>query len=273
MTVMACWRWKSFGFLMSVGLLLATPSNAHACGVCVFGLFGWYVPGAGAIAPIAFCWFVASAVLLSSWAEKGPGIPGISGTLATVFLALLSTAFLGPLIPFALGVPALLTWVLALCRLGPGRSWPGRLRAVVTAAGAFALVLAIAFVLRDVRWRLQATEADYILRWEAAGISREHLKLLRQGEPGSIVEYRKLLLRARWAYNISDVADRISVIGEPDVDVPLLIRALERPESAGHARERIVLAIENFSDISLPATATASEWQRAWEDGRRIGHE
>jgi hypothetical protein len=114
---------------------------------------------------------------------------------------------------------------------------------------------------------------DKIMAWQDSSLGRMLLAQLEKNEPESLDQYRKLMREAK-GYILWLTAERLLAIGDPEIDVPILIEALGSERSHGGItaysieRETIEKALCELTGLNLPEMTSPEEWERQWERRR-----
>lgn len=261
-------RARAIGLILPFSLLLLSPARAHACGICAWGIVAWFIPAVVEISAGAVIWFIGMAIVFWRAGREHVGIPSPTGCIVLVFVALvLSVVFLGPMTLLPFTIPCSIVFLRSL-RVSWSFSWDPALRTSARAWGGIgAVALSVMLINGYVRtdgW----SEGDYIVRWSGTGMARGKLKSLRDKEPASLDDYRKVLLRAR-RYDVAYAAERIGAIGTPAIVVPLLIEALERGEP--ETSEKIVDALLQLTKLDIPRGSSPAEWRARWAAAGQSG--
>jgi hypothetical protein len=171
-------------------------------------------------------WFFATALLAEVFKVRLPVFPRflwVLGILAGLYI--FSGISLG-VMPFVLLIPwAVIPFILSLfMRRPPFDNRTLRVLLWITGCVALAAILVLAFWSH--RIRTTRTRAEFIVQWPHTPPAREFMIELKKEEPESLNQYRYILEHGD-SLLASDMAEKIAVIGDPDVDIPLLKKRLE----------------------------------------------
>jgi hypothetical protein len=114
----------------------------------------------------------------------------------------------------------------------------------VRSLGVLVSLVILGSVAYGIHARNTRTPADFICRWKETGPTHgEFLKLVRK-EPASLADYREILRRGSSAYIDAEVAKRVALIGDPEIDLPLLKEARGRLETKNGSSSSYVETID-----------------------------
>lgn len=252
--------------------VLALPAAAAACSLCSTAVIEQVVPPAIPWAVIGPLWYFTLAVVGAAFGRRIPFVEGVGMTLAIYFLGgLFAAAYAGAVIPALLVLPALAGTVLALLpprnrAVGAVGRRSGAQKSAIAIVGAIGLA---ATVITGAEWtnRQRArSDVDILLRWDGTGIQLSMENRLRRLGSASIPQWREVLARSNGSGVLSAV-EELAKHGDPSIDVPLLIDALER---TGNSGQWPVSSLEKWlaeiSGIAAPAGTGATEWRRLWAE-------
>jgi hypothetical protein len=231
-------------------ITLALFGAAHptlACGVCTASIVDSFAPPVQWWIILAFTWFLAHGMIRTFAKAPLPAQPGLLGSIGLALAAaIVAAAIAGPLVVPFLMIPPLVAIVLAF----RSKPFPGRLAVRIVGGLHVAAFLAglvmMAYILRT------RTEGEFIVQWEGAAMGESRLHQLRKEEPRSLPTYRYLVEHGGPRV-VAKAAARIGVVGSPEVDVPILERALRRSSNEPRTAESITAALAALK----PAAAVA----------------
>ncbi|HEX3531998.1 MAG TPA: hypothetical protein VH988_33485 [Thermoanaerobaculia bacterium] len=142
----------------------------------------------------------------------------------------------GPLVVPFLMTPPLVATLLAF----GSKPFPGRL-AVRIVGGLHVVALAAGLVMM-VHILKTRTDGEFIVQWEGAAMGQSRLHHLQKEEPRSLPTYRYLVEHAS-PRAVAQAAGRIALLGSPEVDGPLLEKALRRSAGEPEAAESLTAAL------------------------------
>jgi hypothetical protein len=186
---------------------------------------------------LAFTWFLAHGVIRTFAKAPLPAQPGLLGSIGLALAAaVVASAIAGPLVVPFLMIPPLVATVLAF----GSNPFPGRL-AVRIVGGLHVAALLAGLVMMTYILRTR-TEGEFIVQWEGTAMGDSRLHQLRKEEPRSLPTYRYLVEHGG-SRVVAKAAERIAVVGSPEVDVPILEKALRRSSNKPRAAESITAAL------------------------------
>jgi|SRR6185295_11517789 len=218
-------------------LLFGAAHPALACGVCTASIVDSFAPPVQWWILLAFTWFLTHGAIRTLTQAPLPAQPGVLGSIGlSLAAAVMASVIAGPLVVPFLMIPPLVATVLAF----GSNPFPGR-RAVRIASGLHVAALLIGLVMSAYILRTR-TEGEFIVQWEGAAMGDSRLRQLQKQEPRSLPTYRYLLEHGG-SRLIAKAAERIAVVGSPEVDVPILERALRRFSNEPRATESLNAAL------------------------------
>ncbi len=231
-------------------VFFATP--AFACGACNYAKIEALMPSIRFWSLLAIAWFVANGVVRSA---TGVALPLQPRALGAIVLACVAVLFNG-----VTGLPnAVLLLLIPLWSLGRSlrRGSDPDLR-VVRIIGGIAVVACAALALQSGRELSRTrTKAETIALLSSTAAGRHEFARLRHDEPASLDTYRDLL-RLGDSTTAIKAAERIAIIGDPDVDLPLLEQARMRFGADDPTAEQIALAIQQLRARNVSASSPTS---------------
>lgn len=266
-----------FGFLLAfISGLIFSPSASWGCGICMWALSTQHLPAIIPWAILSVAWFIALSVLANRHGRRLLLVPhpGIAVVFVVVACAL-ELAFTGPLITILLLVPCGLNTLSSFSRsISP--SWSSSLRTGVRWTGVVAVGGMTFFGFHSSNAAKEMDIADRIMAWQGTVLERTLLRELQEKEPESLGQYRKLMREGSGSI-LWLTSKRVAEVGEPEIDVPILIEALDSERSAsefknefnssdyGMEREFIEKALCQLTGLSLQQKTSAEEWEKEWD--------
>jgi len=255
-----------------IALALLAPAAATACGACTTALAEQAFPPVLPWSIIGPLWFLALSASQAATRCDVPRVPGlIKATALSVAIALLGGATLGAAAPMLLIVPSALGSIAVLRRrsqsaeLEPkSRSHRRAVAILCLAACLFLLATGVASTVRQSR----RADVDIILRWDGTGPMRRYEDRLSKRGAEAVSDWRELLARSE---NLAATvaAENLAALGDPVVDVPLMIDAVERlrakPDTNWYA-EQVEESLAKLSAIEAPNETSVDEWRRLWNE-------
>jgi len=267
-----------------VALLLISSFPASACTICSDAMVWKIFPPILIWAWIGVAWFLALAVLSAIGKERIPYLPRIRISIILVVL--------GSLVPFAFGLTIVLPFLgFALLSfiwiLRKRRDYSPSFAIMTYTISLFSLAVMAITGIYEIISPTPRMPLNVILRWDGTVPSRVALDELKNEEPESAAVYREILKCAlmpgdipstRWAWpygvrkpnlsTVARVATRLSAIGDPAIDVPLLIETLQAARSVPENifAEEIEEVLGTMTRISLSTGTSTEEWKVAWRE-------
>lgn len=251
--------------LLCVALLLSIPTIAYACNACVVAQLCYGTPGSLLVALVSTAWFFLNITLLAKMKYRPPLTPSfLIGTLV-VGLLTFSAVFSAWLFFLFLSIPCVIAWIWAFTPAT--KSYPRKTLFALRIIGLLALlILMVGIPIARHQARLKS-RIDYILEKSGTVLLARLFGELRAEEPRSLVDYRRILHEGD-DFVANRAARRLAVVGDPTIDVPLLIDALERfSEDQPYPRltYQIRKALSKLSGLALPNDATPDLWRSQWQ--------
>lgn len=250
------------------GIVCAIPLESHACVICLHKNLWNLFPPIEHWSLIGVVWFLVYSLMTSMWNQKNSGIPSIIGGIILLFAAVIAwAAFLSyiALVPFLF--VSIGAWLKSWT--SDAKSEDSSFYSIARIVGTIAAILLVTTAVSDYRQYSKMTPADFVIK-DRTSDARSLISKLKKEEPASIGEYRKIISQA--GYQTSGyilVANRLSIIGEPQSDMPLLLDALARMEQAGAAsyyRNDIQKPLQTLSGLAPPEKTSSAEWRKVWND-------
>lgn len=213
--------------LTLLALVFFTQTEANACGKCVNAIVDRIFPPVYFWSLIIVVAFFSASILASTSKVKLPGIPGILKTLALIaFCSIMGIAFFGPFLILPLAIPPTLAFFRSFLSSGVeayGKKTCFKLQIL----GLVTILAIISAAYQGFRISENRTDAQYIVQWHGTGTAMAMLKQLQQLEPASLTDYRYILQHARGIV-LRNAAERVSIIGDPKIDIKNLEKAISR---------------------------------------------
>jgi len=92
--------------------------------------------------------------------------------------------------------------------------------------------------------------ADVILKWEMNGAANWAFSKLRSEEPESIEAYRRIMREGN-GYILKRAAERLVMIGDPEVDITLIAAAVDRERASSslyNCADELELIIQQWQE-------------------------
>ena len=257
---------------MSVASIMVAPRCVVACGMCLYASFDHVLPPVWLWCLFANMWFLAASAVVTWRGASVPWVPRIGKALIFSILAwLVSPAFTGPIIFVALMLPAIMATIRAICKITLAGSTEGVNRDLRN-VGIAAVLTAVVLGYYSYEIIGSRTEAEYILSWQGTGPAAVALRDLRKRGLEAVEDYRVVVINGSEAI-AGRAAELLAGIGRPEVDVPLLIRSLQRfqaNQAGASGSRRIEAALRKMSGLDLPHGTSAKEWGQAWQRARQF---
>lgn len=250
------------------GVLVLPAASAHACTTCMMAAVWTVFPPLLYWDWLGLVWMFVMAVLCSVWRQKNPFLPGPVGAAVILLFAFFAYfAVLGPVATYPLLVlPLAGAWSF----LSKGRHGsPRGFRIAMSVVGAAVIGVYVVTGAREIFVPTPRAPSDVIIQWESSPSANAAFAELKRQEPGSADAYREIVRRGR-LFAVQQAAQRLAVVGDRDTDVPLIIDALDRAQAQDESSRFIAGdlgdVLQDFTGLSLPKTAPAAEWRRAWAE-------
>lgn len=242
-----------------VGVSLAA-TVASACGSCATGAVDRF------LSPIGFWWLLASlwlpllSIVASPEERTTLGLPRPALSVCLAGACFLAGGCLGPVLSLFLILLPVRAVVLATKNSSARRL--GRGSRFLLALGSACLLALVGSSLMTSRTR---TNLEYGLQWSGTGLGRQALRDFVRQRPPDLVELRKFpetldsvsLQSIGWAAVLMEY-------GDPEIDVPILILALEKSESQLWSATEIGSALKQLSGLDPEDGWTSADWGCAW---------
>jgi hypothetical protein len=217
--------------------LLGAARPALACGVCAASMMDSFAPPVQWWLLLAFTWFLAHGAIRTFAKAPLPAQPGLLGSIGLSLVAFgVGSVMAGPLVVPFLMTPPLIATLLAF----GAKPFPGRL--AVRIVGGLHVAALAAGLMMMVHILNTRTDGEFIVQWENAVMGQSRLRHLQKEEPRSLPTYRYLVEHAGPRV-VAQAAERIALVGSPEVDIPILERALRRSTGEPRAAESLTAAL------------------------------
>ncbi len=247
---------------------LAVSGRAEACGVCVAAAVDQVLPPVLAWSGFAIGWFLIVSAVCTFHGQRFAGIPHLGVAVPLVFiLFILGTMHMGPVGVLLLLLPFPVVVLKPFFETDETVISP-ELRAALKPINIVSLVCVAGLIGWSVYIHNTRTPSDFIIQWEHTYIGRHKMDQLAEGGPEALPDLRAIVERAEKLDNRIAAAKRLAEIGDPDLDVPRLIGALEGCGDNPDCRFEIGAALGRLSGMDLPPATPAPVWREKWQ-GRR----
>ncbi len=247
---------------------LAVSGRAEACGGCVAAMVDQFLPPVLAWSAFAIAWFLIVSAVSTFHEQRIAGLPHLGvAILLVVGLVILGSMFIGPigvlllLLPYPVVVlkPYFETDEAVMSR---------ELAAALKPINVVSLVCIAGLIGWSVYIHNTRTTADFLLQWENTHIGRNQIDQLAEAGPEALPDLRAIVDQATNPANRVIAAKRLAEIGDPEVDVPRLIGALEGCGDDPDRRSEIGAALGELTGLALPPATPAPVWREKWEGSR-----
>jgi len=203
------------------------------------------LPPIQAWALLGGAWFLATAFFSQVFRVRLPLFPPVPWALAILLGLYVFSAVAAGAGVFVLLIPwAAIPFILSLfMRRPPFDSRALRTWLLVTGVVALAGILVLAVASHYIR--ASRTRAQFIVQWPHTPPAMDLMKELKKDESESLDEYRYILEHGDDLL-VSDMAKKLAILGNPEVDIPLLKARLEEFQNDPYELEDIRAAIENL---------------------------
>ncbi|MBU1105740.1 MAG: hypothetical protein KKB51_03645 [Candidatus Riflebacteria bacterium] len=207
--------------------LVFTEKEVSACGKCVFAIADRLFPPVYFWSLIILVAFFSASILASTSKVKLTGIPGILKALVLIaFCSIMGIAFFGPFLILPLAIPTTLAFFRSFLSSGV-EAYGKKVCLKLRILGLVTILAMISAVYQGFRIYENRTDAQYIVQWQGTGTAMAMLKQLQQLEPASLADYRYILKHAKGIV-LRNAAERVSIIGDPKIDIRNLEEAIDR---------------------------------------------
>jgi len=235
-------------------------SEAAACGVCASAMADAGLPPIHWWAGLATAWFLATTAISALFRIRLPVFPPAVVAFAVPLVLFLASSSFG-LLPFVLLIPVASLPFASAFLPARGVFTNRKLRSCVLGLGTLGYVSVLALGFWSHHIRTTRTRAEFIVQWSYTPPSREYLRELKEEEPESLDEYRYILEYGNDLL-VSDVAERIAALGNPEVDISLLEARLEEFQGDSYRDscvEDIQAAIEKLREQAAQPEGSPGE--------------
>ena len=209
---------------------------------------------------VGTAWFIALSIVSFRWKVKIPCIPSLLIVCILAPPVLFSYVVMfgdQTLLPFL--VIAIISWIISL-----RRAWqPRSLRIEIHAIAACALMSIFISTIPEIMHPTPRGPVDIVLRWEGTSQERMAFHRLKQMEPRSVDAYREIVRKAS-LYAVSAAAARLAKIGDPKVDVPIIIDALERQQKNAYPYidDKLQESLSKMTGLPVRMDRSVEEWKK-----------
>ncbi len=239
---------------------LSAATDANACGLCVAATLDRALPGIWSWSVFAVVWFLTVSVVSEIRGGTVAGMPSLLKAILLVLILVVAGSVIGPLGALFLLLPLpVVAWVAF--RRGDESKLNRKLKrdlkgiTLISCVCIFGLIAYGTFTRR--------TPAEFIFEWEGTYAAKSYLKDLTHDGPEALPDLRAIAEKGTVA-NMVTAAEGLSAFGQPDIDVPILIRALIRCQADESCKGSIRAALEKLSGIRLQESATPLMWGEEW---------
>jgi len=252
-------------------LLSMIPVSAHACVVCAFGLFDYYFPPVKYWMILFSVWFLGTMFLARKTDVSINPLPlrDLTGIIIATTLFVVAGAIAGPIL-----ITPLAIWPLLIVKRSMSKKFSAKID-VPTARNLkiFTAIMLVGVIALSIWCReiyKTRTNVDYIIKWEGTAISRSIINKLSREEPYPINDFRKIIEKGS-AYVISLFIKSFIKHSDPEIDVPILINALERLHKKVdlYWLDDIQKALCTLTKMQIPNEGKAAQWREAWEKQKK----
>ncbi len=201
---------------------------ASACAMCGFSIVDRYVPPVYYWSFLVIGWTISIEIINMVFSIKDALLQTTAKRSLLLIGAFIIASFMliGPLgiLPF---IPlSSIAFHKAVRKRDPYQD-NRKARIGVLTVSYIAVILMCVGVVWSIRIHRTRTDVDFYLMWSGNVTGRELMQKFKQQEPASIDKYRYIVDHGK-DYAIESAAERLGVIGDPQVDIPRLENAKER---------------------------------------------
>ena len=247
---------------------LSTPTIAEACGGCMYAVFERIMPPVHLWIIFSIVFFLAPSIAAVIHGEDPDDIPSLLSAIAIVIgLIVIGALFIGPLGSLLLLLTCLCVSAYVILG-GKSPTWSKSFAVdlkIISLAGWFTFV---GLVGNSVNIRATRSDVDFILKWETTYTGQRLTKDIAGRGPESLADLRTILEKATFGPTMEIAAEAFRTFGEPETDVPLLIRALSKCSAQGDlsCKSEVETALRELSGLDLPEDTPAAIWRRNWNE-------
>lgn len=255
-----------FWIIALAGIILAT-TVAFAWADCVdaFATVERVLPLTWGWVIFSIIWFLALSASTTIRKEKLPCIPGFFRAVLFVgILVVIGFLSMGPAPMFLLFLLSIIGMIGAF--LKKAKKTAPLFKKDMKVIGGFVLLTMLVLGSGSFYIRSTRTLTDYILRWHSTYPGRVALSDLLNSGPETLPDLRVMVEKGSPGL-IVQAAERLAVIGERQVDVPLLLDALTSMRSRGDTTgsEKVENALRRLSGLEIPENTAVKTWREAWQ--------
>jgi hypothetical protein len=235
--------------------IFSAATEASACGACVFAIFDRFVPPVWLWSAFAIAWFLTVSAIITIHKDKALGIPSFGKAILLVLgFVVAGIMMIGPLGLFLLLLSYPFVAWKAFCGRNARRS-NAKVRHTLKKITVTGLICICGLTLYSIFIRTTRPPSEFILRWESTYAGRAYLEELIQCGPESLNDLRVMLEKGNTS-SMAAAAEGLSDFGEPDIDIPLLIRALEKCQTDTSCKSKVESALLKMGGMDLLETAS-----------------
>jgi hypothetical protein len=261
-------RINPFFIFVFAAIQILFISSANACGQCAASQIWKLFPPLLIWQWIGIAWFLTLSLLKTVSKTELRFIPHI---IPGAFLTLLGLFFgfvmTGPItiLPF-LVIAFAATIVLLFNRK---KKYSLRLFIAIYLLAFLSISAIMVTGILEIIHPTPKSPVDIILRWEGTGSERIAFSELRKAEPDSVSSYREIVRKGTF-YSVTQAVKRLAIVGDPEIDVPLVINGLERSRANSYKYLSIDIedVLRKMTGLSLPEGTPVKEWRDKWEAGK-----
>ena len=248
-------------------------TQADACGYCSNSIIWSDYPPILTWAIIGSFWFLLNSLIATIWKQHFPLIPQLwiaiilfvgSWIFGGGYPELYWAGFAGITVILPLLGVSFISWIFSFRRKFDER--PRSFLIALRTLGGIA-VLSIAFTIYQET--IQPTPhgpLEMALHWDDSFGMRAAITKLKRQEPDSIEIYRQILKQAP-DYSVYMASARLAEVGDPKVDMPNIIDALERLERLEASESTIYLinhTLKQKTGVKTKKELPATKWREVW---------
>ncbi|MBW1692738.1 MAG: hypothetical protein JRJ41_01005 [Deltaproteobacteria bacterium] len=233
-------------------------SSAEADCVDAFAMVARVLPLTWGWIIFSIVWYLALTASASVRKEKVFGILSLRAAfLLVIILIIVGVMMLGPAPMFLLLVLSIIGTIGAVFKKAENSN--PLFKKDMKVIGGFVLLSLLGLGSGSLSIRFTRTPSDYILKWRHTYPARAALADLLKSGPEALPDLRVIVEKGSPPL-IVQAAERLAVIGEPQVDVPLLLNALSSTDSA-----KVESALRLLSGLELPENTAVKIWREEWQ--------
>ncbi len=252
-------------FFLSAAFLMMS-SSAEACSYCMSAMVDQILPPFMYWVCFSVVWFLALSVIRTIRKEKIETIPSLGWAIPLLIgFYLIGKIILGaqPCI-----VLLLLSLIASVQAFFPSKKeYSSKFKRDFKIIGGLSIVTMLLLSANSVYIHQVRKPSEFILQWQSTVPGRNELKrLVFRGATG--LPDLRIIVKKGGPTVIAMAAQGLGKFGEPEIDMPLLIKALPVVRSKGYKKQSadIEKALFNLSGISLPEGASEDIWRKEWQN-------